>query len=129
MLTETANAPTLAAAAATFLVVTAQSIHTWLRVRSERREKSFGSITLRNIEANVGNLTTQVEAFTREQRITNESLRVHITEVDHIVRGVDGENGQRSKITRLERRVDALERAPQTGAQVGSYAPPGAASR
>lgn len=112
MLTEAANAPTLAAAATTLCVVLAQTAHTLVKGRKS-------SSTLHSIE-------TKLDDFTREQRVTNEALRVHITEVDHVVRGVDGENGQRSKINRLEQRVDTIERGrPSAAIEVGAYAPPG----
>lgn len=102
MLTEAANAPTLAAAAATFLVVSAQAIHVAIKGRKETREHRASSSTIQSIK-------TTIEDFVEEQRRTNEQFDKRITETDHIVRGVDGENGQRSKLTALELRVRSIE--------------------
>lgn len=112
--------------AATFLVVITQAIRAEIKGRRGKRENAGQTAHLSRIE-------TTLTTFTEEQRVTNELLAKQITEVDHIVRGVDGENGQRSKITILQRDMDTLrdrglfatppERPRLDARDVGSYSP------
>jgi hypothetical protein len=116
--------PSLAASASTLCVVLGAAVRTAMK-EHRAKQNPPESPTLRRIDAKLDTLEAKFDDFTREQRITNVNLHEHIVEVDHIVRGVDGENGQRSKLTALTHRVDTLERRPLAAADVGTYAPPG----
>lgn len=88
-------------AAATFLVVIAQAIRAEIKGRRGKRENAGQTAHLNRIE----NTLTD---FTAEQRATNELLATQITAVDHIVRGVDGENGIRGDTRKLKGDMETL---------------------
>lgn len=92
--------PAFYAALSAALVSIAQAIASHIKGRNGKRDN----------RSQLTRIETTLTEFTGEQRATNELLAKQITEVDHIVRGVEKTNGMRRDVRELIDEMDELKR-------------------
>lgn len=76
------------------------------------------------INESVGRISAQLEEYQEETRSAYLTLKDQVTQVDHIVRGPDKNNGLRQNVQDIQREIDRIRHRLEGGLSVGDYSPP-----